>query len=194
MNSINRSSVRRWLIPLALLAGASAAASSCSDPSPVGVTTPPMLAAQKVGGGQLLSCPVAAYDSVTQVIGPAGGILVAGSHVLLVDSMALTSPVSITAVAPSQSVNLVRFRPEGLKFRPGVHGIGALVATNLDNCGVHPNQVLQIVHVDDSLSILGYLQSPTSTDSAVVVKYKTYLGSLWVGGLLHHFSNYAVAW
>ena len=153
-----------------------------------------MLAAQKVGGGRLLSCPVAAYDSVTQVIGPAGGILVAGSHVLVVDSLALSSPVSITAVAPSQSVNLVRFRPEGLKFKPGVHGIGALVATNLDYCNVHPNQVLQIVHVDDALSILGYLQAPTSTDSAVVVKYKTYLGSLWVGGLLQHFSNYAVAW
>jgi len=153
-----------------------------------------MLAAQKVGGGHLLSCPVAAYDSVTQVIGPAGGILVAGSHVLVVDSLALSSPVSITAVAPSQSVNLVRFRPEGLKFKPGVHGIGALVATNLDYCNVHPNQVLQIVHVDDALSILGYLQVPTSTDSAVVVKYKTYLGSLWVGGLLQHFSNYAVAW
>ncbi len=193
MNSMNRTHVRRWLIPLALFA-ASAAAWSCSDPSPVGVTTPPMLAAQKVGGGHLLSCPVAAYDSVTQVIGPAGGILIAGTHVLVVDSLALSSPVSITAVAPSQAVNLVRFRPEGLKFKPGVHGIGALVATNLDNCGVHPNQVLQIVHVDDSLSILGYLQSPTSTDSAVVVKYKTYLGSLWVGGLLHHFSNYAVAW
>ena len=194
MDSMKRTYVRRWLLVLALLAGASAAASSCSDSSPVGVTTPPMLAAQKVGGGRLLSCPVAAYDSVTQVIGPAGGILVAGSHVLVVDSLALSSPVSITAVAPSQSVNLVRFRPEGLKFKPGVHGIGALVATNLDYCNVHPNQVLQIVHVDDALSILGYLQAPTSTDSAVVVKYKTYLGSLWVGGLLQHFSNYAVAW
>jgi len=89
---------------------------------------------------------------------------------------------------------MVRLRPEGLKFKPGVHGIGALVATNLDNCGVHPNQVLQVVNVSDSLRILGYLQAPTTTDSAVVVKYKTYLGSLWVGGLLHHFSNYAVAW
>jgi len=192
MNSINRSSVRRWLIPLALLAGASAAASSCGDPSPVGVE--PRLAAQKVAPGRLLSCPPAAYDSVTQVIGPAGGLLVVGSHVLVVDSLALSSPVSITAVAPSQSVNLVRLRPEGLKFKPGVHGIGALVATNLDNCGVHPNQVLQVVNVSDSLRILGYLQAPTMTDSAVVVKYKTYLGSLWVGGLLHHFSNYAVAW
>ncbi len=195
MKSINRSSVRRWLIPLALLAGASAAASSCSDPSPVGVQpAPPMLTPQKVGAGRLLSCAPAAYDSVTQVIGPAGGLLIVGGHVLVVDSLALSSPVSITAVAPSQSVNLVRFRPEGLRFKPGVHGIGALVATNLDNCGVHPNQVLQIVQVSDSLSILGYLQAPTATDSAVVVKYKTYLGSLWVGGLLRHFSNYAVAW
>ena len=150
--------------------------------------------AQKVGGGHLIACTPLAYDSVTQVIGPAGGFLVAGGHVLVVDSLALSSPVSITAVAPSQSVNLVRFRPEGLKFKPGVHGIGALVATNLDNCNVHPNQVLQVVNVTDSLSILAYLQAPTSTDSAVVVKYKTYLGSLWVGGLLHHFSNYAVAW
>ena len=193
MTSRNRTYVRRWLIPLALLAGASAAASSCSDPSPVGIE-PPMLAAQKVGGGHLIACTPLAYDSVTQVIGPAGGFLVAGGHVLVVDSLALSSPVSITAVAPSQSVNLVRFRPEGLKFKPGAHGIGALVATNLDNCNVHPNQVLQVVNVTDSLSILAYLQAPTSTDSAVVVKYKTYLGSLWVGGLLHHFSNYAVAW
>jgi len=193
MTSRNCTYVRRWLIPLALLAGASAAASSCSDPSPVGIE-PPMLAAQKVGGGHLIACTPLAYDSVTQVIGPAGGFLVAGGHVLVVDSLALSSPVSITAVAPSQSVNLVRFRPEGLKFKPGVHGIGALVATNLDNCNVHPNQVLQVVNVTDSLSILAYLQAPTSTDSAVVVKYKTYLGSLWVGGLLHHFSNYAVAW
>src|SRR5207247_10234914 len=115
MSSINQSSVRRWLIPLALLAGASAAASSCGDPSPVGVET--RLAAQKVGAGRLLSCPPAAYDSVTQVIGPAGGLLVVGSHVLVVDSLALSSPVGITAVGPSQSVNMVRLRPEGLKFK-----------------------------------------------------------------------------
>ncbi len=146
------------------------------------------------GGTHLLLCTALAYDSVTKVIGPGGGALVAGGHVLFVDSLALSSPVSITMVAPSQSVNVVRLRPEGLKFRSGVHGIGALVATNLDNCGVHPNQVLQVVNVSDSLSILSYLQSPTASDSAVVIKYKTDLGSLWIGGLLHHFSNYAVAW
>jgi hypothetical protein len=186
-------SVRRSLMPIALLAGATLAAWSCSDPSPVGVE-PPALVARRVAASRLISCTPLAYDSVTQVIGPAGGVIVAGGHVLFVDSLALSSPVSITVVAPSQSVNVVRFRPEGLEFRTGAHGIGALVATNLDNCGVHPNQVLQVVHVSDALNILEYLQAPTAADSVVVTKYKTYLGSLWVGGVLRHFSNYAVAW
>jgi len=128
------------------------------------------------------------------VIGPEGGWLVASGHVLLVDSLALSSPVSITAVAASDTLNLVRFQPEGLRFKSGTHGIGALVATNLDNCNVHPNQVLHIAHVSDSLAILDFLQSPTGSDTLIVIKYKTYLGSLWIAGLLRHFSNYAVAW
>ena len=193
MDSMKRTYVRRWLIPLALLAGASAAASSCSDSSPVGVTTPPMLAAQKVGGGRLLSCPPASYDSVTQVIGPAGGLLVVGGHVLVVDSLALTSPVSITAVAPSQSVNLVRFRPEGLKFKPGVHGIGALVATNLDNCGVPTGDTVRIAQVTDSLNIIRYLAPPDST--WIKIRKKAWSrGQQYVAGVLHHFSQYAVSW
>jgi len=186
-------SVRRSVMPIMLLAGAVAAVSNCGEPSPLGVESS-TLAARRVAAPRLISCTLPAYDSVTQVIGPAGGVLLAGGHVLFVDSLALTSPVSITMVAPAQAVNVVRFRPEGLKFRNGVHGIGALVATSVDNCGVHPNQVLQVVNVSDSLDILGYLQAPTTTDSLVVIKYKTYLGSLWIGGLLKHFSNYAVAW
>jgi len=186
-------SVRRSLMPIALLASASLAAWSCSDSTPAGVESA-TLAARRVGASRLLLCTPLAYDSVTAVIGPAGGVLVAGGHVLVVDSLALTSPVSITMVAPAQLVNVVRFRPEGLKFRTGAHGIGALVATSVDDCGVHQNQVLQVVNVSDSLNILSYLQAPSATDSVVVMKYKTYLGSLWVGGLLRHFSNYAVAW
>jgi len=183
------------LLPIALLVGVAAVGMNCSDPSPLDVDSS-TLAARRVGPSpsRLLLCIPLASDSVTAVIGPAGGVLVAGGHVLFVDSLALSSPVSITMVAPSQLVNVVRLRPEGLKFRNGVHGIGALLATNVDNCGVHQNQVLQVVNVGDSLDILSYLQAPSVTDSAVVVKYKTYLGSLWVGGLLRHFSNYAVAW
>jgi hypothetical protein len=186
-------SVRRSLMPIALLASATLALWSCQDSTPAGVESTP-LAARSVGGSRLLLCMPLAYDSVTQVIGPAGGVLVAGGHVLVVDSLALSSPVSITMVAPSQFLNVVRLQPEGLRFKTGAHGIGALLATNVDNCGVHQNQVLQVVNVGESLNILSYLQTPSAADSVVVVKYKTYLGSLWVGGLLRHFSNYAVAW
>ena len=75
MNSKNRMSVRRSLIPLAL-AVCAAAAVSCGDPSPTGVP-----AFQRGGRGWyytsgpgLVPC-TQTYDSVTQVIGPAGGLI-----------------------------------------------------------------------------------------------------------------------
>src|SRR6266540_2646577 len=111
MDSETRMSVRRSLMPIALLASASLAVWSCRDSTPAGVEFV-TLAARRVGASRLLACAPLAADSVTEVIGPAGGALVAGGHVLFVDSLALTSPVSITMVAPSQSVNVVRFRPE----------------------------------------------------------------------------------
>src|SRR5439155_13139643 len=119
--------VRRSLLALAV----TAAILSCADPSPVSVD-PQGITAQRVVAHGLISCTPLPYDSVTKVIGPEGGWLVASGHVLLVDSLALSSPVSITAVAASDTLNLVRFQPEGLGFKPGTHGIGALVATNLD--------------------------------------------------------------
>src|SRR3989475_6383553 len=45
------------------------------------------------------------YDSVTQAIGPLGGLIAVGPHYLFVDSLALTSTVSITAVAPAGTVD-----------------------------------------------------------------------------------------
>src|SRR3989441_11510075 len=57
------------------------------------------------------------YDSVTQVIGPLGGLIAVGHHYLWVDSLALGSAVSITAVAPAGTVRWVRFQPDGLVFQ-----------------------------------------------------------------------------
>ena len=187
-------SSRRFALPLALVAGA-LLASSC-DPSSAGVDPagPGLEAGRAKPAGSLLLCTPTSYDSVTQVIGPSGGVIVAGGHVLIVDSMALTTPVSITAIAPPQFLNLVRFRPEGLKFKVGVHGFGAIAATTVDNCGVHPNQVLRIVNITDALAIKEYMDPVSTTDSLAVVKYKSALGDLWVGGLLRHFSDYAVAY
>src|SRR5213595_2681433 len=117
MTSENRMALRRSLIPLALLA-ALAATTSCTDPSPLGVP-----AFRRGGRGEgstygtgLLACSQT-YDSVTQVVGPAGGFIVVGSHILWVDTMALADTVRITAVAPADTMRSVRFQPDGLQFR-----------------------------------------------------------------------------
>jgi hypothetical protein len=41
------------------------------------------------------------------------------------------------------------------------------------------------------MTILEYLSSASGTDTVFA---KTYQGTLYVGGEVHHFSNYAVAW
>src|SRR5207249_5841256 len=121
-DSETRMSVRRSLIPLALAACATAAAVSCRDPSPVGVDiqAPAVQASgwrpTVMTGSGLVPC-AQTYDSVTQVIGPAGGLIAVGRHFLWVDSMALRDTVPITAVAPSDHVRRIRLQPDGLEFR-----------------------------------------------------------------------------
>ncbi len=197
MNSKNRMSVRRSLIPLAL-AVCAAAAVSCGDPSPVGVamSTP---AFQRGGRGWyytsgpgLVPC-TQTYDSVTQVIGPAGGLIAVGHHYLWVDSMALSDTVSITAVAPADTVRWVRFQPDGLRFRTNGAGWSAVLLTTFSDCGVPTVDTLRIAQVTDSLNIIRYLASPDST--WIKVRKKPWSkGSQYVAGVLRHFSQYAVSW
>src|SRR5439155_21537489 len=102
------------------------------DPSVVGVG--PRIAGRLAGRGKatapsFVQCSPVPYDSVSQVIGPAGGWFVVGANVLWVDSLALSAPVQITAVAPSDTIRRVRLHPDGLQFSTGKHGRGAVVAT-----------------------------------------------------------------
>lgn len=190
----NRIFVRPWLIPLVVVA------SSCGDPSPTGadLATPGLLAARVKSSTSLVPCSRLPYDSVTQVIGPAGGWFVVGANVLWVDSLALSAPVTITAVAPSDTVRRVRLHPDGLVFKTGTHGLGAVIATNLDNCKLRKNALPRIANVTDSLAIVEYLESPTAgVDSLVVARFRADSGGwtpYWAFGALRHFSNYAVAW
>ncbi len=194
MNSENRVALRRSLIPLALAFCATAAAVSCADPSPLGVP-----AFQRGGRGWyytsgpgLVPC-TQTYDSVTQVIGPAGGLIAVGHHYLWVDSMALSDTVSITAVAPAGTVRWVRFQPDGLQFRTNGAGWSALLYTSFKDCGVPTADTLRIAQVTDSLSIIRYLAPPEST--WIRVRKKTWSrGNQYVAGVLHHFSQYAVSW
>ena len=180
-------SIRRPLILPALAASAIAAALSCADPSPLDVDlSTPVLAARAKSPSGLVSCTPLPSDSVTQVIGPAGGLIAVGPHFLWIDSLALSTPVTITAVAPSDTVNRVRFQPDGLVFQKT-----AFLVTSYKNCQVKRVESPRIAQITDSLAILAYLGSATGTDTVFAKKYE---GTWYVGGELHHFSNYAVAW
>jgi hypothetical protein len=194
MDSEDRMALRRSLIPLALL-GALAVFASCGDPSPMGVAT-----FQKGGrwgttstkGTGLVACRQT-YDSVTQVIGPAGGLIAVGRHYLWVDSMALADTVSITAVAPVDTVRWVRFQPDGLQFRTNGAGWSALLYTSFKDCGVPTTDKVRIARVTDSLHVIAYLAPPDST--WIRVKKNAWSqGNQYVAGVLRHFSQYAVAW
>ncbi len=199
MDSEDRMFIRRSLIPLALAVCATAAAVSCRDPSPLGVAIPAPSFQQGgrwtlpgTKGAGLVAC-LQTYDSVTQVIGPAGGLIAVGHHYLWVDSMALSDTVSITAVAPADTVRWVRFQPDGLRFRTNGAGWSALLYTSFSDCGVPTVDTLRIAQVTDSLSVLRYLAPPDST--WIRVRKKPWSkGSQYVAGVLHHFSQYAVSW
>jgi hypothetical protein len=179
--------VRSSLILSTLAAGAIAAALSCGDPPPVGVDLSALpLAAAKSQAGGLVPCTPLPYDSVTQVIGPAGGMIAVGPHFLWIDSLALSTPVTITAVAPRERVRRVRLKPDGLVFQKT-----AFLVTSYESCNVKNISSPRIAQVSDQLEILTYLATASGTDTVVVGQYE---GTWYVAGELHHFSNYAVAW
>src|SRR5712691_10920240 len=194
--------IRLWCC--ALLVAAIAAVSSCGDSSPAGVSVPtPSFQKGGNGGGTttssttssttsgLVFCPQT-YDSVTQVIGPQGGVIVVGAHALWVDSLVLSDTVSITAVAPTDTVRWVRFKPSGLQFLPNaVHGYptGALFFTSYKDCGAIPTGTLRIAQVDDSLKVIAYLQSVSSGKKNWWSNAQQY-----IYGWVPHFSNYALSW
>src|SRR5438034_10362859 len=99
--------IRRSPIPLALLAGTVAAALSCKDPSPTSVALQAARVKTTSTGSPppsgLLYCPQT-YDSVSQVIGRAGGFITVGAHTLYVDSLVLLDTVTITDAAPPPPV------------------------------------------------------------------------------------------
>ncbi len=197
-------SLRRYLLPLALLS-ATAAALSCGDPTPTSIDlqASALLRVGKLAststspsnkGSGLVKC-AQSYDSVTKVIGPRGDTLQVGNHIFWVDSLVLTDTVRITAVAPADTVRWVRFQPDGLLFPPSLadlsYGLsaGAVLYTNYTDCGVPTADTLRVAQVDSLKAILGYLQTWSK-----VRKNAWSQANQYVIGQVPHFSNYAVAW
>jgi hypothetical protein len=170
-----------------LVAGSLAVAAwSCGDiNAPTSVAVPvaaPAPSADLVGGllraTGLLRCTPLPYDSMSQVIGPAGGELHAGPHVLRVPAGALAQPVLISMAAPSENVNSVRFSPEGLRFTRS-----ASLTMSYANCNLLGRLLpKRIAYTTDGLDILSYLLSLDN------------LFQKQVTGRLDHFSRYALAW
>lgn len=164
--------MERFTVRFVLLAGVFAGL-SCGD-----ATRPTPALEAGLGGPviHLLQCTPLTADSVSQAIGPAGGTLMVGPHTLEVPAGALDSTVTITAVAPSDTINRVRFGPEGLAF-----AVPARLSMSYANCASLPLPK-RVAYVDVNLDILQVL---LSFDLWWTGRVKTYLD---------HFSNYAVAW
>jgi hypothetical protein len=194
-------------MPLALFVTAAAAAWSCGDSSPAGVDpqTPALLARVKTqsktqptstssgkNSGQVRCAQ--SYDSVTKVFGPRGDTLRVANHVFWVDSLVLTDTVSITAVAPADTVRWVRFQPDGLLFPPSSvdlsYGLstGAVLYTDYQDCAVSTADTLRIAQVSSSGAILEYLKTWSKIN-----KNPWSQATQFVIGQVPHFSNYAVA-
>jgi len=201
--------VRRFLILLGLLAGAAALVSSCREASPVGVDarTRTALAGRGTPAGDdgddgddpaeppdeneesdsLVSCRPLPYDSVTQTIGPAGGFIEVGHNWLVVPRGALSAPVTITAVAPSDTVAIVRFQPEGLHFARST-----MLVLAYDNCRIPQRVTPRIALVTDAFQVVEFL-TPVNVPLHNN-RFKKPHATRQVIGELQHFSNYAVAW
>jgi hypothetical protein len=173
----------RRLVRAALLGAASLLLLSCAGPAPLGVdsgTRPDALLGfpLPLPNVDLLTCTPLPYDSVTQTIGPEGGRIAVGGHTLTVPPEALDTQVTITAVAPSDTVRHVRFQPEGLAFEEP-----ASLTLSYAGCSLLGSLApKRIAYTNDAFQILYYL--PSLDD----------LVAQTVTAQLHHFSEYAVAW
>ena len=128
--------------------------------------------------GGLVPCQPTPFDSVTQVIGPAGGVIAVGPHTFTVPAGALDRDVAITATIVGGNVDAVHFEPEGLQF-------SAPATLRLSYAQCSPLAHLVPKHVAYTSDLLAILEVVPSLDD---------LGSATIAGSIRHFSDYAVAW
>jgi hypothetical protein len=121
------------------------------------------------------------FASDTARIGPSGGTLRAGRHMLKIPAGALKRSVLITMAAPSDSLNYVVFGPEGLTFDPA--NLPTL-SMSYRNCSLTKpaEESLEIVYTDDSLTTVLDTTETVASDTLNHV----------LGATLKHFSKYVL--
>jgi hypothetical protein len=124
----------------------------------------------------LLDCSEQSYAVTRETIGPWGGSIKVGNHVLVIPRGALSRYVTIKAEQIQGSTNSVRFTPEGLRFAKP-----AALTMSYDNCRnvelpkaiVYTTEGLEVLEVLWSLDLLRWMKVTAPID---------------------HFSRYAVAY
>jgi hypothetical protein len=158
---------------------------ACSTEAP---TAPPAPQAGLVGGllggvtnlvGTLLKCTPQPFDTDSARIGPLGGVVTMGNNALVIPPGALAAPVWIKGTVVSDTVNSVRFSPEGLHFAKP-----AALVMSYSNCNLVAGLLTpkRIAYTRDNLSILEWLSSYDNILSRTVT------------GRVDHFSRYALGW
>lgn len=163
-------------------------ATACDETVTAPETEPAQFARSVLPGTSLPIAPVGftrctpqPADSSSARIGPSGGVLRAGKHMLKVPAGALKRSVLITMTAPSDTLNYVIFGPEGLTFAPDAQ---PTLTISYRNCAVTPpgQASLEIVYTNDDLTAV--------LDTTVAVAADTLNGT--VGARLRHFSGYVL--
>lgn len=126
----------------------------------------------------LLACAPQEYTAAAELIGPSGGSIKIGPHVLRIPEGALDHEVVISAVAPVSNRVEVQLQPEGLHFAKPVR-----LKLSYAKC-VQPPEWLRlfIVYLGENDQVLEITPSRDKKGLKAVVGY------------LEHFSRYAVAW
>ncbi len=167
----------RWCGALLLAAFTLTSCTSMEGPTaPVGEASAAELRLPLLRG--LLSCNLQPAATATRVIGPAGGLLQVGRHLLIVPRGALAAPTTITGTAPNDAFASVTFSPHGLEFERPV-----LLTLDYSHCPAgRLNIFKRIAYTSDGLDIISFL---ASLDNLITMR---------ITGRLDHFSRYAVAW
>jgi hypothetical protein len=124
----------------------------------------------------LLSCSEQSYDVEYETIGPWGGSIRVGNHLLVIPRGALSTYVRIKAEQMPGSTNSVRFSPEGLKFNKS-----AVLTLSYENCS-NVDLPKAVVYTTEDLELIEILLSVD------LLRWKK------VTAPIDHFSRYAIAY
>lgn len=124
----------------------------------------------------LLDCSEQRYEVERETIGPWGGSIRVGNHLLVIPRGALSETVRIKAEQMPGSTNSVRFSPEGLEFKKS-----AILTLNYNNCR-NVDVPKAIVYTDEGFNVLEILRSLDMRKR------------LQITAPIDHFSRYAVAY